>query len=130
MHHIAFNCRDRRALEVFYTKHFGFTRARVFNEGKPGEFVMLRRGPMCIELFDAKPKADGAGGEQEIGFKHIAFEVESIPDVVDALKADGVTPDPIIDAGAAVPGLTICFFRDPEGNIVELMHGWRDQEFR
>jgi hypothetical protein len=26
-----------------------------------------------------------------------------------------------------VPGLRIVFFRDPEGNIIELMEGYRDE---
>lgn len=32
--HIALNCRDLRAQERFYSKHFGFRRARVFNAGR------------------------------------------------------------------------------------------------
>ncbi len=44
------------------------------------------------------------------------------------LKAAGVEPGEIIDAGKHVPGLRICSFKDPAGNIVELMHGWLDED--
>ena len=127
--HLALNCRDRLAQEAFYTRHFGFRRARVFMPGQPGEFVMLRLGAMCIELFGAAglPTPEPGGGEQPVGFKHLAFEVADLDAALEALRADGVTPDQVIDAGAHVPGMRICFFRDPEGNILELMEGWQDE---
>lgn len=33
----------------------------------------------------------------------------------------------IHDAGKHGPGLRGCFFKDPEGNILELMEGWQDE---
>ena len=75
--HIALNCRDRRAQEGFYSKHFGFRRARVFKAGEPDEFVLIRRGAICMELFQAAGDVGDAGGarggEQRVGFKHLAF---------------------------------------------------------
>ena len=71
IHHLAFNCRDREAQERFYTRHFGFRRSRVFNEGTPREFVMLRLGATCLELFGTEAgTASGTGGEQ-IGRAHV-----------------------------------------------------------
>jgi glyoxylase I family protein len=126
VHHIALNCRDRIVSEKFYAKHFGFRRARVFNTGKPGEFVMLRLGGTCLELFQSSRNASGHAGEQPIGFKHLAFEVPGIESAVEQLQRDGVSTDPIIDCSKDVPGLRICFFKDPDGNILELMEGWKD----
>ena len=91
--HLALNCRDRLAQEKFYTEHFGFKRARVFNPGQPGEFVMLRLGSMCLEFFGVDDK-QSTGGEQTVGFKHLAFEV---PD----LDARPRGQHPRIDAGLA-----------------------------
>ena len=51
--HIGFTCKDLKRQEAFYTKHFGFRRARVFNAGTPNEFVMLRLGGVCVEFFQA-----------------------------------------------------------------------------
>ncbi len=125
--HISMNCRDKAAQEAFYTKHFGFKRARVFNAGTPGEFVMLRLGDCCVELFNADVPADARGGEQPVGFKHLAFEVEDIAASVAGIEADGIQTEGIIDCGETVPGLSVCFFLDPDGNRLELMQGWTDE---
>jgi len=126
LQHIAFNCKDRIAQERFYTTHFGFARARVFNPGAPGEFVMIRRDETCLELF-ASADASQRGGEQAVGFKHLAFEVDDLDAMVAALVADGVAVEGIIDCAEHVPGMRVCFFNDPEGNRIELVEGYRDE---
>jgi len=127
--HIALNCWNLAAQEAFYTKHFGFKRSRTFNRGMPGEFFMLKLGSVRLELFPTDPaKTAGLqGGEQPVGFKHLAFDVPKLEPVIEALKADGIEADKIIVV-ESVPGLRIVFFRDPEGNILELMEGFRDEE--
>jgi glyoxylase I family protein len=126
--HISLNCKDRNISEHFYSKHFGFRRARVFNQGQPNEFVMLRLGGCCIELFPAKPEAVPAhGGEQPVGFKHLAFEVPDIQATVKQLEEDGVKTEGIIDCNDICKGLKVCFFVDPDGNRLELMQGYTDQ---
>lgn len=126
--HMAFNCSSIRGQEKFYMKHFGFRRSRVFNAGTPDEFIMLRLGSACIELFNAsKQSAAQKGAEQPIGFKHLAFEVPDLDKAVAALKADGIATGEIIDCSSTVPGLRVCFFKDPDGNLLELMQGYRDQ---
>ncbi len=125
--HIAFGCRNLAAQEAFYTKHFGFKRSRTFNAGKPNEFFMLKLGTVRLELFPTDPaKTTGQkGGEQPIGFKHLAFDVENIDPILEGIKADGAQADPIIDCGW---GVRILFFRDLEGNIIELMENYKDEE--
>lgn len=127
--HVALNCRNPVATEEFYTRHFGFHRARVFNRDQPDQFVMLRLGGMCLELFKTSGDAnDDTGGEQRVGFKHLAFEVPKLEPVIAGLQEDGVTTERIIDCSQSVPGLRICFFKDPDGNILELMEGWKDEQ--
>ena len=128
LQHLALNCHDRLASERFYTDFFGFRRARVFNRDLPGEFVMLRLGSMCLELFDMKADPAARGGEQAVGFKHLAFEVPEIDVTIAKLNAAGIETGGIIDAGKHVSGLRICFFKDPDGNILELMEGWTDEQ--
>lgn len=126
--HLAINCADRRAQERFYTRHFGFRRARVFNAGRPDEFVMLRWGPSCIELFGVEPAAvTPRPAPPAMGFVHLALEVQDLDARVAALQAEGVDIDPIVDCGHVVAGLRVCFLRDPEGNVLELMEGWHDE---
>lgn len=126
--HIALNCHDRLAQEQFYRTYFNFRRARVFNHGQSDEFVMLRLGSVRIELFTASAAPDDQGGEQPVGFKHLAFEVDDLEAKIAELTAGGIDVDPIIDCKSLLPGLRVCFFRDPEGNILELMEGYADQE--
>jgi glyoxylase I family protein len=51
INHLALNCRNVAAQETFFSKHFGFKRSRTFNAGKPNEFIMLKLGPVRLELF-------------------------------------------------------------------------------
>ena len=124
--HIAMNCRDMKAQVEFFMKHFGFRKARVLRAGEPGEFVMLRLGNFCMEMFQVKDPAGAMGGSQKVGFKHLCFEVASLEDSIAALKADGYEPEEIRDCSASVPGMRNCFFVDREGNRIELMQGWKD----
>jgi glyoxylase I family protein len=130
INHIALNCHVVAAQEAFFARHFGFQRSRTFNAGKPNEFIMLKLGPVRLELFpaDSTKTKHEKGGEQGIGFKHLAFDVPRLEPAIEALRADGIEPDPIIDMGELIPGSRIVFFRDPEGNIIELMEGYRDEE--
>lgn len=118
------------AQEAFFCKHFGFERSRTFNAGQPNEFIMLRLGSVRLELFPTDPVkvAEKKGGEQPIGFRHLAFDVERLEPVIQSLREEGIEPDPIIDNGKVIPGSRIVFFRDHEGNILELMEGYRDEK--
>ena len=126
--HIAFNCSDLARQEAFYTKHFGFRRARVFNAGEPNEFILLRLGETCIELFSAEPaESTSTAAEAPVGFKHLAFAVPDIEVARAGLVEGGVEPGEIIDCSTIIPGMKVCFFRDPDGNTLELMQGYEDQ---
>jgi hypothetical protein len=48
LQHLALNCANMKKQEQFYSRHFGFRRARVFNANTPDEFVLLRLGSMCL----------------------------------------------------------------------------------
>jgi catechol 2,3-dioxygenase-like lactoylglutathione lyase family enzyme len=124
------NCPTAAAQEACFAKHFGFQRSRTFNAVKPNEYIMLKLGSVRLELFrtDSAKTEHQKGGEQGIGFKHLAFEVPRLESATEALRADGIEPDPIIDMGQLISGCRIVFFRDREGNIVELMEGYRDEE--
>jgi len=127
--HIGFTCGDKVAQENFYVKHFGFRRARVFNAGKADEFVMLRLGDTCLELFPAAVAgAAGRASQGDVGFRHLCFQVPDVAAKAAELNADGVKTGRVIDAGEHVPGLKVCFFNDPDGNSIELMEGWRDEQ--
>jgi catechol 2,3-dioxygenase-like lactoylglutathione lyase family enzyme len=81
-------------------------------------------------LFSSTREKSAAmqGGEQLIGFRHLALDVAKLEPIVEALQADGIEPEPIRELDHVTPGLRILFFRDPEGTIIELMEGYRDEE--
>ena len=130
INHIAFFCRNPVAQEAFYTRIFGFKRSRTFQRGEPGEFFLLKLGNARLEFFPMKPEtaAGAAGTEQPIGFRHLAFDVPKLEPVLEALKAEGIGHDPIIAVPHIDPGCRIVFFRDPEGNSIELMEKYRDED--
>ena len=127
--HIALNCRDLKAQEQFYTKHFGFRRVRVFNRGTPNEFLMLRLGTTCIELFAAPQDVRMQMAKpQPVGFTHLAFEVDDLDAAIVKLQADSIQTEKIIDCSTIIQqGARCCFFHDPDGNRLELMQGYKDE---
>ena len=53
--HVALACKDMFATEAYYTKHFGFRRARVIGSGRDQViFLGSRSATMYLELFAAK----------------------------------------------------------------------------
>jgi len=82
-------------------------------------------GP-TLEIFQYEPAAPG-NNEPVVnspGYSHLAFEVDSVEDVLDKLlQRGGKTVGQLIHN--QVPGvgtLTAVYARDPEGNIIEIMH--------
>ena len=127
--HIALNCRDLDAIEAFYTRFFGFRRARLIDLGAD-RIVFLKSADCYLELFNAKgerPFAEpAADGPQWSGVRHIAFTVENV-DAKLAELGDAVTLS-LGPAGfdAFIPGWRTAWVKDPEGNIVEITQGFRD----
>jgi glyoxylase I family protein len=130
--HVALNCRDPLAMERFYTRHFGFRRARVVPLPEGAQIVFIKLGAVYLELFKAEgdrpvgpPTADGYHFP---GVRHIAFQLDDVDTAVASLKADGrsVTLGPI-DFSAFIPGWRTAWVADPEGNIVEVSQGFVDQ---
>ena len=79
--HVALACSDPLATERFYTKHFGFRRARVIPLGQE-QIVFLKLGEVYLELFRAResrplppPAEDGPWFP---GVRHLAFQVDDV----------------------------------------------------
>ncbi len=129
--HIALSCKDPIAIERFYSKHFGFTRARVYAPG-PGQVVMLNSGVVALELFSASaaapaPPAGGAGPEYP-SIRHFAFIVDDLDGKLAQMGADAkITLGPL-DMSQFIPGMRVAWIADPEGNIVELNQGYVDDK--
>lgn len=128
--HVALSCGDPIATERFYTKHFGFTRARVIPLGAQ-QIVFIKAGNVYLELFSAEgtPPAPPAvaDGPHFAGFRHIAFTVDSVDAAIAAMGADArITLGPL-SFDDFIPGWRTVWVADPDGNIVEISQGYTDQ---
>jgi glyoxylase I family protein len=129
VHHMAIACRDPRALERFYTRHFGFRRARAIPLDQD-EIVFIKSGAIYLEIFQAKqeavtPRAD-KDGPIFPGWRHIAFQVDDIDAKLTEMGTDATVTLGPLDFGEFIPGWRTVWVSDPEGNIVEISQGYVD----
>ena len=128
--HIGLNCKDPIVIENFYTKHFGFKRARIYAPG-PDQVVMIKSDSFYIELFKAKEDAPFAPPKEDgydfPGWRHICFIVDNLDAKLKEMGDEAkITLGPI-DMSEFVEGMRVCWIADPEGNIVELNEGYVDE---
>jgi len=112
-HHIAVATPDMKRLADFYTNVMGF-----HTDGYLGNnIVFIDIGGTRLELIN-NPDVTEAQPEGCKGMLHLAFEVDDVQRTCKELEAKGVTF--YSPAREARPGLWNAFFRDPDGNILEL----------
>jgi glyoxylase I family protein len=129
--HMALNCKNMAAIERFYTRYFGFKRARMIPLGD-SKIVFLKCGNMYLELFDAEgdspTAAPQADGHHFLGWRHLAFQVDDVDAKLAELGSDAkITLGPL-DFNDFIPGWRTVWLSDPEGNIVEISQGYKDQD--
>jgi glyoxylase I family protein len=129
--HVALNSKDPIALEKFYTKYFGFQRARVIPLGDT-QIVFIKSGNVYLEIFATQEDRPGSAPEKDgfghSGVRHIAFQVESVDAKLSEMGSDArITLGPL-DFNDFIPGWRTVWVADPEGNIVEISQGYTDQD--
>ncbi|MFC9823601.1 VOC family protein [Streptomyces erythrochromogenes] len=128
--HVGLNCVDQKTTEDFYTRYFGFSRARVVDLGE-SRIVFLRKGDAYLELFAAGTEpagtAPGGDGPQAPGrMRHLAFQTDSVDAFLAELgDAAEVTLGPL-DFDDFICGWRTVWVRDPDGVIVEVSQGYED----
>ena len=126
--HVALNCADQARTEQFYTRWFGFGRARTIPV-PDGEIVFLRRGPVLLELFAVSAAAADAAqdGPQAPGtVRHIAFQTDDVDAFLAAMgDAADVSLGPL-GFDEVIPGWRTAWLRDPDGVVVEVSQGYQD----
>jgi glyoxylase I family protein len=130
--HIALNCKNMSATERFYTKHFGFRRARVIPLGAD-QIVFLKSGAMYLELFSAAGAAPGSAPEKDGpsyggSFRHIAFQVDNVDQTLTAMGGDAQVSLGPLSFDDFIPGWRTVWVKDPDGNIVEISQGFTEQK--
>jgi glyoxylase I family protein len=129
---MAISCKDAIATEKFYTKYFGFKRARVAPLGDT-QIVFIKLGDMYLELF----QANGGGSPVPIATKdgptypawrHLGFQVNDVDAKLAEMGQDAkITLGPL-DFDQFIPGWRTVWISDPDGNIVEISQGYVDQK--
>ena len=129
--HISISCKEPLAIERYYTRHFGFRRARVIPLGQD-QIVFIKSGSTYLELFRSEGESPGPPSEKDgphyPGWRHIAFQVDDVDAKLKEMGADArITLGPL-DFGDFIRGWRTVWLADPEGNIVEISQGYVDQE--
>jgi catechol 2,3-dioxygenase-like lactoylglutathione lyase family enzyme len=109
----------------FYRDLLGFdVLGQLFLNDGAFKIVYLRSGGACVELLEFRDQDAGtaAGGPDTVGgFKHVAHQTDDVDAVAARLKAVGTVFT--LEPTDAVGGVRLAFFRDPDGNLLELVSG-------
>jgi glyoxylase I family protein len=129
--HIGISCKDPIVLERYYSKYFGFQRARVIPLGEE-QIVFLKAGDVYLELFQAhgdSPVGDAdKDGPGYPAWRHIAFQVDDVDAKLAEMGADAKITQGPMSFDAFIPGWKTVWVSDPNGNIVEITEGYKDQD--
>jgi len=129
--HVALSCSDLEKTEKFYSKYFGFKRARYIPLGDGNAIVFIKCGDFYLELFRAEsprpiPQAD-KDGQNYPGWRHIAFQVDSLDAFIAEFNNElDISLGPL-DFSSFIPNWKSVWVKDPEGNIIEISQGYQDE---
>lgn len=122
--------KDLAVAEKFYGETLGFPVVREVElkaevaaksgcASGPFRFKAFQAGDVQLKVVqaDADPPAGTGKVDAATGHRYITFSVESVEEAYNSLKAVGVTM--MGEVAEVVPGRFICFFSDPDGNMLE-----------
>jgi catechol 2,3-dioxygenase-like lactoylglutathione lyase family enzyme len=129
LHHVTIAVRDLEQALAFYRDLLGFrvmTRETAGAEGRDAAVLDTGNDHRLLLLGvrgEAKLSAWDRNDLQQ-GFRHLGFQVQNVDKTTARLKAANVpfTLDPLDATG----GVRIAFFKDPEGNLLEVIQGSLD----
>jgi 4-hydroxymandelate synthase len=126
-HHVALSVANLETMVAWYRSALGFQEALRFDVGRTGgKAVMLERDGFRIELFwmpdsiaTGDPPLDPVAALARLGFTHFGFAVDDVRRTYEELRARGIAF--VVPPTEYVKGVLVAFFRDPEGNLFELL---------
>lgn len=136
-HHVGIVVSDLEAAVSFYRDALGLSVVDEFTlaedgignaigvDGATGDFVHLSAGGddgdgTRIELIEYDPAGDDSAADaiNRVGAKHVGFAVDDISEFYESLPDE---VEPISEPQGIEIDTSILFFRDPEGNFVEVV---------
>jgi catechol 2,3-dioxygenase-like lactoylglutathione lyase family enzyme len=131
-HHVAVTVSNLDRAVEFYRETLGLDVLSEFSvggdafatgvgiEGASAEFVHMDAGNIRIELVEYDPKGESAAETDlnQPGGTHLGLEVDDLDAVYDSLPSGVET---IAEPQTTESGTRICFLRDPDGTLVELL---------
>jgi len=119
VHHIAIICSNYDISKTFYTQMLGLT---IMNETYRKErdsfkLDLALNGLYVVELFSFPDPPKRPSRPEAVGLRHLAFEVESLDDVISHLDKNNVVSEPVrIDE---ITGKRFTFIADPDDLPIE-----------
>ncbi|MCG5219444.1 VOC family protein [Streptosporangium soli] len=125
--HAALNCRDIDTTAEFYCRWLGFARAASFPVGD-SKILFLRKGDAYLELFQAGDGTAGGDGPTAPGtLRHIAMQTDDIDRVLAEMGPQAQVSLGPLCFDEFIPGWRTVWMRDPDGAVVEISQGYKDQ---
>lgn len=125
--HAALNCADIDTTADFYCTWFGFTRAATFPVGD-SKILFLRKDDTYLELFQASDGTPGGDGPTAAGtVRHIALQTDDLDQVLATMGAQARISLGPLCFDAFIPGWRSAWMTDPDGTVVEISQGFKDQ---
>jgi catechol 2,3-dioxygenase-like lactoylglutathione lyase family enzyme len=114
-HHVALITNNFERLRAFYVETLELP---VVGGFAGYNIIFLAAGSTAIELIEEEQPTYGAA---RTGWNHLALEVEDVDAAYAELAARGI-PFTVLpeDFPSEAPQARIAFFRDPDGNLIEL----------
>jgi lactoylglutathione lyase len=121
--HTAITCKDLTTSLKFYTEVLGFieTDRLDFPENKM-QLVYVEKNGSKLELFGYARPVEMLNKQTDnpaVGFTHLALLVDNLDQMALELKQKGVKFD--VAPMDAKGNVRIAFFKDPDGNVIELI---------
>ncbi|MCU1236323.1 MAG: Glyoxalase/bleomycin resistance protein/dioxygenase [Candidatus Solibacter sp.] len=115
--HTAIASPDPHKLAHWYVEHLDF----VVNYQPAHSKTVFIKAPdgSMIEIIESAPDTKPADGMKAAGLRHLALAVNDFPAAHAKLSGKGVS---FLTDVATVEGNTTVFFKDPDGNILHLLH--------
>ena len=117
--HIGVYATDPVALSNWYIEKLGFKVVRTLEkEGRPAIYFLKGDGGTVLEILPTKLSKEGRELSSP-GFSHLGLIIDDFDKSELLLKEKGVTLENVRKTSN---GWTIAYFKDPEGNQLELVY--------